>query len=159
MLLLKGIDFKVLGARRLFDQKHYNLAQRLGLHLAAMLQTSNRINQDTLEMQVFEQQRKMRFFQGRFKSLHILSLHLNQYFIGHTTDLPFKYCTCLCIRQLSFQENILLSLLLLALSLFLQIELIQKPVTLANLWRTINTQARAFQNPATGNLPKERTKS
>lgn len=63
MLLLKGIDFKVLGARSLFDlyQKHYNLAQRLGLHLAAMLQTSNRINQDKLEMQVFEQQKKWDF--------------------------------------------------------------------------------------------------
>lgn len=160
MLLLKRIDFKVFGARRLSDKyQKYNLAQRLGLYLAAMLQTRKRINQDTLEMQVFEQKRKMWFSQGRFKSFHILSLLLNQYLIGNTTDLHSKYYTCLCIRQLSCQENILLLFLLLALSFFLQIALIQKPVTLANLWRTIKTPAKVFQNPATGNLPKERTKS
>lgn len=78
-----------------------------------------------LEMQVFEQPRKMWFFQEDSNLYTFLNLHLNQYLIGHTTDLHSKYYTCLCIRQLSCQENVLLSFLLLALFLFLQIALIQ----------------------------------
>lgn len=74
-------------------------------------------------------------------SILYIFCNLLLYLRGYITDVHSKYYTCLYIRQLSCQENILLLFLLLALHLFLQIALIQKSVTLANLWRTINTQA------------------
>lgn len=112
---------------------------------AFMLQLCYRTDQDRLENWDAGSKipkKNVIFFQERFKSLYILKPSLESR-SNRPHHWHFKYNTCLYIRQLPCCGNTLLSFLLLALCLFLQIAVIQKAVTLPNLWRTINASSKS----------------
>lgn len=76
---------------------------------------------------------KWDFSPKRLNSLHNLKPSpISKTLISYTTDI-YSDITPMCILDNYHAKRILLSFLLLALYLFLQTVLIQKPVTLANL--------------------------